>query len=619
MEDNIIDNIDEDVLNPPPYNPDYQPNLDNTEDQYLHLENINDQIEEIPRIQTEPEVHTIPAMFVLNNRRRNRILHRPQLHLNPQNEIEHNTQTIKQEQTGTKPKIKKENKPSSDPPEYESESSDYSEKRKNKKHTNKKYRHYDPLNPHGFEDRRHHKHHEHRHKQKDKQSDSDKEDRRKDDKNFSMPKRMNKRRDSSSPTSSSSSSSSDTESDWDRRTSSNNRDNRNREEMIEMNLLENKLTSEQMDKLRLLLQDSPSHTDLNIKKIMKLIPNNLVWGTAEHERIFRQIKYLGKIPNLYGEQTNPYTFFNTFKYLEQYIKPFTHSSYNNIIIHYFNPESRNKLDMLEIDPNVLSAQDFVKAILTTIGAEILGPQDYERRFHTYRITTEDEDRPNKAVINLAAMLQKTGNSHENQMAKLREKVCFYLVPQYLQSAFLATTNVPNCTKETILNWFSNNRSYYHAAVDRKRRMEKQKNGNVNQLGKNRLNSLTAKKETPKDNGKNKGQQNDKNAKDVSTKPKPVCEHCKKGHYSKHCLKHPDPAIRKANGEWWDKKKKEKELANRIVCLLCNSDTHGSADCHYYPNVTPAQEQCPRCLHYGITRRHHPLAACTLPLPAEKNG
>ena len=219
-------------------------------------------------------------MFVLNNRRRNRILHRPQLHFNPQNEIEHNIQTIKQEQTGTKPKSKKENKPSSDPPEYESESSDYSEKRKNKKHTNKKYRHYDPLNPHGFEDRRHHKHHEHRHKQKDKQSDSDKEDRRKDDKNFSMPKRMNKRRDSSSPTSSSSSSSSDTESDWDRRTSSNNRDNRNREEMIEMNLLENKLTSEQMDKLRLLLQDSPSHTDLNIKKIMKLIPNNLVLGTA---------------------------------------------------------------------------------------------------------------------------------------------------------------------------------------------------------------------------------------------------------------------------------------------------------------------------------------------------
>ena len=54
MEDNIIENIDEDILNPPPYNPDYQPNLDHIEHQYLHLENTNDQIEEIPRIQTEP-------------------------------------------------------------------------------------------------------------------------------------------------------------------------------------------------------------------------------------------------------------------------------------------------------------------------------------------------------------------------------------------------------------------------------------------------------------------------------------------------------------------------------------------------------------------------------------
>ena len=193
------------------------------------------------------------------------------------------------------------------------------------------------------------------------------------------------------------------------------------------------------------------------------------------------------------------------------------------------------------------------------------------------------------------MLQKTGNSHENQMAKLREKVCFYLVPPYLQSAFLATTNVPNCTKETILNWFSNNRSYYQSAVERKRKLDRQKNVNVNQVEKKKEKNPTQ---------------------EVSLQPKPTCEHCQKPHYSRYCLKHPDEAVKKANMEWWYKKNKEK--ANSIVCLLCNSDTHGSGECFTFPNVTLSKEQCPRCLNYGVSRLYHPLSACKFPPTMEKN-
>jgi len=253
--------------------------------------------------------------------------------------------------------------------------------------------------------------------------------------------------------------------------------------------------------------------------------------------------------------------------------------------------------MLEIDPNTLSAQDFVKSILTTMGPELLSSQEYEKKFYTYRITSEDEDKPSRTVINLAAMLQKTGNSHQNNMAKLREKICMYLVPLQLQSAFLTATNVNNLSKETILSWFSNNRSFYTAAIERKRKFDRQKNVNVNQVEKKK----------------------DKNpTQEVSLQPKPTCEHCQKSHYSKYCLKHPDESVRKANVEWWDKKNKEKALANRIVCLLCNSDTHVSEGCCTFPNIIPSQEQCPRCLHYGVSRLYHPLSACKLPPTMKKN-
>ncbi len=666
MEDNIIDQLEEEIITPPPYNPDYQPGLDNTINHYLRLEDIEENIEEISRIQVRPDIHTATAMFVLGNRRHNRLVHRPQLHVQdipPLLENEQNIQIIKQENNGTKPKTKKVVKPTSDLSGYESEYSDYSDKQKHSKFANNN-RHYDPLNPrdeniihHGQHRNNHDDQHRHEsdpfrdsprrrddrrddredRRRDDRDRDRDRENRRRDRSEPPMPRRLHRRDNSSGP---SSSSSSDTESEWNRRTPSVNRDHRQQNIPNNKDLLENFLTSSQMSKLKTLLQDSSTATDLNIAKILKLIPNNLVWGSCEHERIFKQIKILGKIPNSYGEETNPYTFFNSFKYLEEYEVPFTHSSYNNIIIHYFNADSRNKLDMLEIDPNSLSAQDFVKSILTTIGAELLNPQDYERKFHTYRITPEDEDRPNRTVINLAAMLQKTGNSQENQMAKLREKICTYLVPLHLQSAFLSSTNIPNCTKETILSWFSNNRSYYNTAIERKRRLEKQKNVNVNQVENKdtKTNNNKDKKETPKNNHNNNNSnknnsnnnrkpvnkggnnKNEKNATlDVSNQPKPICEHCEKPHWSNHCLKHPDPAIRKANADWWDKKNKEKALANRIICLLCNSDTHGSADCPFYPNTTPSQEQCPRCLHYGIPRRHHPVNTCTLPPPAEKNG
>ena len=179
------------------------------------------------------------------------------------------------------------------------------------------------------------------------------------------------------------------------------------------------------------------------------------------------------------------------------------------------------------------------------------------------------------------MLQKTGNSHENQMAKLREKICTYLVPPLLQSAFLTSTNVPNFSKETILSWFSNNRSFYNSAIDRKRKLDRQKNANVNQVEKEK-----------------------------------TCEHCQKPHYSRYCLKHPDEAVKKANMEWWYKKNKEK--ANSIVCLLCNSDTHGSGECFTFPNVNPSKDQCPRCLNYGVSRLYHPLSACKFPPTMEKN-
>ena len=572
-------------------------------------------------------------MLVLGNRRHNnRIVTRPQIHVQntpPIHENEQNIQTIKQEHNTTKPK--KRVKPSSDFSGYESDSSynsEYSDKKKDKKHSERPDRMYDPLNPHGHEDHERHDQHHDRHgnrykHEKDKSKsrhNKDKDNSHKDRQSFSMPRRMNRHDDSSGP--SSSTSSSDTESD--RRIPRTNKDNRHRETSQDNNLLGNMFSQSQIHILQTLLQQNATATDLNIAKILKLIPNNLIWGSCQHDRIFKQIKVLGKIPNSYGESTNPYTFFSTFKYLEEYEDPFTHSSYNNILIHYFNTESRNKLDMLEIDPNALSAQDFVKSILTTIGAELLNPQDYERKFHTYRITPEDEDRPNRTVINLAAMLQKTGNSQENQMAKLREKICTYLVPPLLQSAFLSSTNVPNCSKETILSWFSNNRSFYTSAIERKRKMDRQRNANVNQVGKEDKpkNDKPKSEQSKANNNNNKGGNSKKDqnpTQEISTKPKPTCEHCKKPHWSKHCLRHPDPAIRKANAEWWDKKTKEKALNNRIVCLLCNSDTHGSADCPTYPNTTPAQEQCPRCMHYGITRRHHPLSSCKLPAPAEKNG
>ena len=592
MDDIIIDQLEDEILNPPPYNPEYEPGLNNAVNHYLRLE-------EIPSVHVRPEIHSATAMLVLGNRRQNRILHRPQIHvqdISPIHENEPNIQVIKQENNGNKPQNKKVVKPTSDFSGYESESSYYSEdfdRQKSKKHSKKRPdRMYDPLNPHGNEDQRRHEQHHDRHENRykhdkdktksskerqNKRDNSDKEDRHKDRQNFSMPRRMNRRGNSSGP--SSSSSSSDTE--LDRRTPSTNRDNRNRETRQENNLLGNILSESQMWQLKLLLHENTSTTDLNTAKIINLIPNNLVWGSCQHERIHRQVKILGKIPPQYGEKTNNYTFFSTFKYLEEYEIPFTHSSYNNILIHYFNTESRNKLDMLEIDPNALSAQDFVKSILTTIGAELLNPHQYEKQFYTYRFTAEDEDKPNKIIVYLAAMLQKTGNSHENQMAKLREKICTYLVPPLLQSAFLTSTNVPYITKETILSWFSNNRSFYNSAIERKRKLDRQKNANVNQVEKEK-----------------------------------TCEHCQKPHYSRYCLKHPDEAVKKANMEWWYKKNKEK--ANSIVCLLCNSDTHGSGECFTFPNVNPSKDQCPRCLNYGVSRLYHPLSACKFPPTMEKN-
>ena len=116
MEDNIIDQIDDEILNPPPYNPDYQPGLNNAVNHYLRLDEIEDEIEEIPRVHVRPEIRAATTMLVLNNRRHNnRIITRPQIHVQNTSPIlgeEQNIQTIKQEHNTTKPK--KRVKPSSD-------------------------------------------------------------------------------------------------------------------------------------------------------------------------------------------------------------------------------------------------------------------------------------------------------------------------------------------------------------------------------------------------------------------------------------------------------------------------------------------------------------------------
>jgi hypothetical protein len=389
------------------------------------------------------------------------------------------------------------------------------------------------------------------------------------------------------------------------------------------NLLKNLDLSEgQFLRLRKLLSAPDTSVDLNIKKILKLVPKNLVKGPCDHYRVSKEIKVLGKIPNTFSDQTNPMIFFSSFSYINDFKKPFTHATYNNLLAHYFTPESRNKMDQLEIDPNHLKGTDFVSSIITTIGCELLTSADYERKFHRYKFTTKDEDRPNVCVISLASWLKKTGQTTESQMSKLREKIAAWLIPSNLQSSFITATNVPNCELDDIVNWFSVNKTFYDQAIERKRKSkEKTENkAGISQVQGKKDNKTNPKpiNQMPTNENKEKGKMEEKPKPDPNQGYRnrniyPPCPHCaKETHKEEHCLKHPDPEKRKANREWVDKKRLEQAIRMQMKCLLCNQDNHAAVNCPSFPGVTPCQDPCAKCEKYGLYRRHHPVEQCNLP-------
>lgn len=358
---------------------------------------------------------------------------------------------------------------------------------------------------------------------------------------------------------------------------------------------------------RLLERERLAGTDLSMQRILELIPSNLVTGPCEHKRLVKEIKLLGKVPTSFGESSNLKIFLLNFRYIERFKTPWTYATYNALLIHYFSTEARLSLDKLDINPNEMTSKEFVTCIMTTIAQETLSAAEYEDKFNKYRFTIDDEIKPAQCIVKLHSWLDKTAMETKHKLEKIRMKFANYFVPANLKSNFLHATSAA-ANVNVFINWFREFRPYLQNEFEFKRKKDRYKENKVSAQPIKVVNKqeMTEGK-TPIASGTNPGAQ----------RQRTPCEYCgKTNHNSRYCANHTDPEIRKKNIKWLEDNKGIRDLRKQAMCLKCNESTHSSASCLVYPNVAPSQEQCSRCLQYGLPRKYHPIKNCLLPQPKD---
>lgn len=354
---------------------------------------------------------------------------------------------------------------------------------------------------------------------------------------------------------------------------------------------------------RLIERERLAGTDLNMQKILDLIPNNLISGPCDLKRLTKEIKLLGKVPSVFGESSNLRNFLINFRYIERLQKPWTYATYNSLLIHYFSNEARTSLDRLDINPTDMTSKDFVQCIITTIAQETLSATEYEEKFNKYRFTMEDELKPSQSIVKLYSWLDKTAMETKHKLEKIRMKYAKYFVPANLKSNFLHATSAA-VNINTFLNWLREHRPYLQNEFELKRKNNKYKDSKATTQTIKAINRQdNTDNKAPIAPGPNPG----------ATKQRLPCEYCQKSnHASKFCALHPDPETRKKNVKWLEDNKGLRDLRKQAICIKCNESTHSSASCKVYPNIAPSQEQCSRCVQYGLPRKYHPIKNCFLP-------